>query len=162
MGDVAQINGTGGLVEAIKIRTIVLRDLTGAVHVFPNGSIATLANLTKDFSYAVLDIGVAYKEDTDRVVKVLREVAAALAQDEQFRSAVLEPLDVLGVDAFGDSQVTIKVRLKTVPLRQWEIGREFRRRIKKAFDERGIEIPYPHLSVYAGEASQPFQVRQVD
>ena len=92
----------------------------------------------------------------------MREVAAALAQDEQFRSAVLEPLDVLGVDAFGDSQVTIKVRLKTVPLRQWEIGREFRRRIKKAFDERGIEIPYPHLSVYAGEASQPFQVRQVD
>ena len=160
VGDVAQINGTGGLVEAIRLRTIVLRDLTGTVHVFPNGSITTLSNLTKDFSFAVLDVGVAYKEDTDRVVDVLREVADGLKADAEHGAAILEPLEVLGVDAFGDSQVTIKVRLKTVPLRQWAVGREFRRRIKKAFDAQGIEIPFPHLSVYFGEASKPFATRE--
>ena len=161
VGDVAKINGTGGLVEAIKLRTIVLRDLEGIVHVFPNGSITTLANLSKDFSYSVLDVGIAYKEDTDRVVAVLREVAAELAADPRYERSVLEPLDVLGVDAFEDSQVTIKVRVKTLPLKQWEIGREMRRRIKKAFDEKGIEIPFPHVSVYFGEASQPFGLKQV-
>jgi small conductance mechanosensitive channel len=159
VGDVAQINGTGGLVEAIRLRTIVLRDLTGTVHVFPNGSITTLSNLTKDFSFAVLDVGVAYKEDTDRVVEVLREVADELQGDPEHGPAILEPLEVLGVDAFGDSQVTIKIRLKTVPLRQWTVGREFRRRIKKAFDAAGIEIPFPHLSVYFGEASKPFATK---
>ncbi|MBI4265810.1 MAG: mechanosensitive ion channel family protein [Acidobacteria bacterium] len=160
VGDVATINGTGGLVEAINLRTIVLRDLEGVVHVFPNGSIETLSNRTKDFSYYVVDVGVAYKEDTDDVVAVLRQVGTELAADPAYKASVLEPLDVLGVDAFGDSQVTIKIRIKTVPLKQWEVGRELRRRIKKAFDAKGIEIPFPHLSVYFGEASRPFALRQ--
>lgn len=160
VGDVAKINGTGGLVEAIGLRTTVLRDLEGTVHVFPNGAIATMANLTKDFSYCVLDVGVAYKEDTDQVVAVLRQVADELSADPRFTKQVLEPLDVLGVDAFEDSQVTIKIRLKTVPIKQWEIGREMRRRIKKAFDAQGIEIPFPHVSVNFGEASKPFLHRQ--
>jgi small-conductance mechanosensitive channel len=159
VGDVAQINGTGGLVEAIRLRTIVLRDMTGAVHVFPNGSITTLSNLSKDYSFAVLDLGVAYKEDTDHVVDVLREVAEALRADEALGTDILEPLEVLGVDAFADSQVTIKVRLKTLPQRQWAVCREFRRRIKKAFDAAGIEIPFPHVSVYFGEASKPFATK---
>jgi small conductance mechanosensitive channel len=160
VGDVATINGTGGLVEVINLRTLVLRDLEGVVHVFPNGSIETLSNRTKDFSYYVIDIGVAYKEDTDVVVEVLREVGAALAADAEYRTSVLEPLEVLGVDDFAESQVTIKIRIKTVPLKQWDVGRELRRRIKKAFDAKRIEIPFPHLSVYFGEASQPFGVRQ--
>ena len=162
VGDVIQINGQGGLVERIRLRTITLRDLSGTVHVFPNGSITTLSNLTKDFSFAVLDIGVAYKEDTDQVVEVLQQVAAALEADPDHGRAILEPLEVLGVDDFADSQVTIKVRFKTKPIEQWAIAREFRRRIKKAFDARGIEIPFPHLSLYFGEASKPITTRQGD
>jgi moderate conductance mechanosensitive channel len=160
VGDVAEIDGTGGLVEAIGLRTITLRDLSGTVHIFPNGAITKLANMTKDFSYYVLDMGVAYKEDTDEVIAVMREVADELTTDPGFASSILAPLEVLGVDAFGDSQVTIKVRLKTVPLQQWAVGREYRRRIKKAFDARGIEIPFPHLSVYVGEATKPFPFKQ--
>jgi small-conductance mechanosensitive channel len=160
VGDVARINGTGGLVEAINLRTTVLRDLEGIVHVFPNGSIETLSNLTKDFAFYVVDVGVAYKEDTDAVVEVLREVGAELTADPILAESVLAPLEVLGVDAFEDSQVTIKIRIKTLPLKQWEVGRELRRRIKKAFDARAIEIPFPHLSVYFGEASRPFAVKR--
>ncbi len=159
VGDVAVINGTGGLVEAINLRTIVLRDLQGVVHIFPNGAIERLANMTRDFSYAVLDVGVAYKEDTDAVTAVLKEVGADLQEDPAYAPSLLAPLEVLGVDAFGDSAVTIKVRIKTLPLKQWDVGRELRRRIKKAFDARRIEIPFPHLSVYFGEASRPFEVR---
>jgi small-conductance mechanosensitive channel len=141
VGDVAQINGTGGLVEAINLRTIVLRDGEGTVHVFPNGSIERLANLSKDFSYYVVDVGVAHKEDPDAVIDVLRQVGSELTSDERYRPSILEPLEVLGVDGFNDSQVTIKIRIKTLPLKQWEVGRELRRRIKKAFDHHGIEMP---------------------
>ncbi len=160
VGDVASVNGTSGLVEAINLRTIRLRDLSGTVHVFPNGAVEKMSNLTKDFSYYVIDMGVAYKEDTDEVVQVMRQVADELAADKAFGASMLGPLEVLGVDAFGDSQVTIKVRLMTVPLRQWEVGREYRRRIKKAFDAKGIEIPFPHVSVSFGEASKPWLIKQ--
>jgi small conductance mechanosensitive channel len=159
VGDVANINGTGGAVEAITLRTIVLRDLSGTVHVFPNGAIQQMSNLTKDFSYYVLDMGVAYKEDTDRVVRVMQDVSADLQSDPAIGPSMLEPIEILGVDAFEDSQVTIKARLKTVPLKQWAVGREYRRRVKKAFDAQGIEIPFPHLSVYFGEASKPFALK---
>ncbi len=159
VGDVASINGTGGLVEAINLRTIVLRDLSGTVHVFPNGSVQQMSNLTKDFSYYVLDMGVAYKEDTDEVVEVLKAVAEEQRQDPAYAANILGPLEVLGVDAFGDSAVTVKVRIKTVPIQQWAVGREYRRRVKKAFDARGIEIPFPHMSVYFGEASKPWLFR---
>jgi small conductance mechanosensitive channel len=148
VGDVVSINGTGGLVEAIRLRTLTLRDLHGTVHVFPNGSITTLSNLSKDFSFAVLDVGVAYKEDTDRVAEVLRRVGAELQEDAEFAPIILEPLEVLGVDQFGDSAVVIRVRMKTLPLKQWAVGRELRRRIKKAFDREGIEIPFPHRTVF--------------
>jgi small-conductance mechanosensitive channel len=160
VGDVVAINGTGGLVEAINIRTIVLRDLEGVVHVFPNGAIERLANRTKDFSYYLVDVGVAYKEDVDRVMTTLRRIGGELAADPVYGLSVLDPLEVLGVDAFDESQVTIKIRIKTVPLKQWEVGRELRRRIKNTFDAERIEIPFPHLSVYFGEASPPFAVRR--
>jgi moderate conductance mechanosensitive channel len=148
VGDVANIDGTGGLVERITLRTIILRDMAGTVHVIPNGSISRLSNLTKDFSFYVADIGVAYKEDTDRVVEVMKAVGDEMLEEERFASSMLGPLDVVGVDKFGDSSVDIRVRLKTIPLKQWEVGREFRRRVKKAFDAHGIEIPFPHRTLF--------------
>jgi small conductance mechanosensitive channel len=147
VGDVAAINGTGGLVEAINLRTIVLRDQEGTVHVFPNGGITTLANRSKDFSYYVIDLGISYDEDPDRVSDVLRQTGAELQADEAFGTSILEPIEVLGVDAFADSSIILKVRIKTLPLKQWEVGRELRRRIKKAFDANGISIPYPQRVV---------------
>ena len=147
VGDVAVINGTSGSVEGITLRTIVLRDIEGAVHVFPNGSINTLANRSKDFWYAVVDVSVAYKEDTDTVSRVLREVGDDLRQAPSLRDVILEPLEVLGVDAFNDAGVVIKTRIKTLPLKQWDVGRELRRRIKQRFDAEGIEIPFPQVSL---------------
>jgi len=161
VNDIAIINGTGGLVEEINLRTTVLRGVDGTVHVFPNGAITSLSNMTREFSYYVFDVGVAYKEDTDRVVEVLKAISEEMRQEEEFRPLILEPLDVLGVDQFGDSAVVIKVRLKTVPSKQWQVGREMNRRIKKRFDEEGIEIPFPHRSLYFGEPSGPFKV-QID
>jgi len=162
VGDVVEVNGTSGLVEAVKLRTLVLRDLSGTVHVVPNGEITTLSNKTKVFSYAVLDIGVAYKEDTDHVSAVLQDVGAELESDSDFSDSILASLEILGVSEFGDSAVVIKIRIKTRPLKQWMIGRELRRRIKKAFDTEGIEIPFPHMSLYFGEASKPFLAQQVE
>ncbi|MFQ5876325.1 MAG: mechanosensitive ion channel family protein [Acidobacteriota bacterium] len=158
VGDVAIVNGTGGLVEAITFRTIVLRDLSGVVHVFPNGTINTLSNMTKEWSGYVLDVGVAYKEDTDRVVEVMKRVDEELRRDPEFSRHILQPLEVFGVDAFKDSEVTIKARIKTHPIQQWNVGREYRRRLKKAFDAEGIEIPFPHRSFYVGEATRPLEV----
>lgn len=158
VGDVAIINGTGGLVEAITFRTVVLRDLSAVVHVFPNGSINTLSNLTKGWSAYVIDVGVAYKEDTDNVVEVMRRVAEEMRAEPKFGSVMLEPIEIFGVDDFADSAVIIKGRLKTMPIQQWFVGREYRRRLKKAFDAEGIEIPFPHQTLYMGEASKPFQL----
>jgi small conductance mechanosensitive channel len=159
LGDVAIINGTGGLVEAITFRTITLRDFSQVVHVFPNGTITTLSNMTKGWSAFVLDMGVAYKEDTDRVAEVMRQVGEDLRQDPQFREKMLEPLEVIGVDNFADSGVILRVRIKTKPIEQWTVGREYRRRLKKAFDAHKIEIPFPRHSLYMGEASAPFKVQ---
>jgi small conductance mechanosensitive channel len=147
VGDVAIINGTSGSVEAINLRTIVLRDTEGTVHVFPNGAINTLANRSKDYSYYVIDLTVAYDEDPDRVAEVVRATAADLQKDARFGPFILEPLEVLGVDAFGESALLLKMRIKTMPLKQWDVGRELRRRIKKAFDAAGISIPFPQRVV---------------
>ena len=147
LGDVAEVNGIGGAVEEINLRTIVLRDLEGTVHTIANGDIRTLSNKSKDFSYYVIDIGAGYDDDTDRIVEVVREVARELVQDPIFAASILEPLEVLGVDAFKASEVTLRFRIKTLPMKQWEVGRELRRRIKKAFDAQGIVIPGPQLNV---------------
>ena len=162
VGDVAIINGTGGLVEAITFRTIVLRDQAAVVHVFPNGSINTLSNMTKDWSAYVMDIGVGYREDTDHVIEVMRRVAGELQSDPQYGSAMLEPIDIIGVDAFTDSAVIIKPRLKTLPIRQWMVGREYRRRLKKAFEAENIEFPFPQRTDIVGEAKAalPLAVKQ--
>lgn len=157
VGDVAIVNGTGGLVEQINFRTIVLRDLSGVVHIFPNGSVNTLANMTREWSAYVLDIGVAYKENVDRVMDVMRAVGAELRADEKYGALMIEDIEISGVDKFDDSAVVIRARLKTLPIKQWEVGREYRRRLKHAFDREGIEIPFPHRSIYFGEASKPFR-----
>jgi small conductance mechanosensitive channel len=157
-GDVAVINGTGGLVENIGLRTITLRDQSGTVHVFQNGKINSLSNMTKTWSAMVFDVGVAYREDTDKVVEVMKAVGEDLRQDPQFARKIIEPLEVMGVDAFGDNAVTIKARFKTLPIEQWGVGREYRRRLKKAFDAAGIEIPFPHRTLYWGDAGNPLQL----
>lgn len=162
VGDVAVVNGTGGLVEEINFRTIILRDLSGVVHVFPNGTVTTLSNMTKDWSAHVFDLGVAYREDTDRVVKVIREVGDAMTGDPEFGPLMLEAPEIFGLDKLGDSAVTIRGRIRTKPGKQWVIGREFNRRVKHAFDVAGIEIPFPHRTVYFGEASRPFDLRIIE
>lgn len=162
VGDVAIINDTTGLVEEINLRTIVMRDLQGIVHIFPNGTIDTLANMSKGWSRYVIDVGVAYKENVDHVMKVLGEIGEEIYDDEEYGPLTLEPLQILGVDNFGSSEVVIKCMIKTMPLKQWEVGRELRRRIKNTFDEKGIEIPFPHMSIYAGEASKPFKIDAIE
>jgi len=162
VGDVAVVNGTGGLVEKINFRTIVLRDLQGVVHTFPNGSVTTISNVTREWSGYVFDIGVAYKEDTDQVVSILRDVGSEMRQDERFGASIVEDIEVFGVDQFADSAVIIKGRIKTLPIKQWEVGREFLRRVKKAFDQAGIEIPFPHRSIYFGEKSSPILAQLVN
>lgn len=152
VGDVVEVAGIGGLVEQMSLRVTILRDLEGKVHYIPNGSISTATNMTKEWSRAVLDIGVAYKEDPDVVMNVLREVGDEMKKDPAYSSVILEPLQILGVSDFADSAVVIKVMFKTLPLKQWDVGREFRRRVKKTFDAKGIEIPFPHVTLYMGEA----------
>jgi small conductance mechanosensitive channel len=149
VGDAAGINGTDGIVEAINLRTIVLRDIEGTVHVFPNGAINTLANRSKDYSYYVLELSVSYYDDSDRIAETVREVGASLEADPAFGPAILAPIEVLGVDAFSEWSIKMKARIKTVPLKQWEVGRELRRRIIKAFEQRGFAIPFPVASTAA-------------
>ncbi|HYA28474.1 MAG TPA: mechanosensitive ion channel domain-containing protein [Acidobacteriota bacterium] len=140
VGDLAVINGTGGLVEAVTFRTVVLRDQAGVVHVFPNGSINTLANATMDWSAYVIDVAVSYREDTDRVAEIMRRVAEEMSNDADYSRLMLEPIEIFGVDNFTEASVVIKARLKTQPSHQLTIGREYRRRLKKRFDAEGIEM----------------------
>lgn len=152
VGDVVSAAGVSGEVEAVNMRTTVIRDLEGRVHTIPNSELKVVTNHTKEFSRYVLDIGVAYKEDVDHVMEVLRAVGEALYTDEKFGPDILEMPEVLGLQDFADSAVVIRTRLKTKTLAQWDIAREFRRRVKIAFDKEGIEIPFPHRTVYYGDA----------
>ncbi len=148
VGDVVKIGDHAGLVEKIKLRTTVLRDLQGVIHVIPNGEVQSVNNMTYEWSRVVLDIGVAYKEDVDRVIQLLRDLGKKMRGEEYYSQIMLEDPQILGVDDFGDSQVTIKMLAKTCPLKQWEVARELRRRIKYAFDKEGIEIPFPHRTLF--------------
>jgi small-conductance mechanosensitive channel len=139
-----------GVIERITIRKVQMRDLSGTVFTIPFGEITIVENLTKEFSFFCTDVGVAYRENTDEVIEYIREVDEDLRSDEDFKDLITEPLEVLGVDAFADSAVMIKVRMKTRPIKQWAVGREFNRRIKLKFDEMGVEIPFPHQTIYFG------------
>jgi small conductance mechanosensitive channel len=162
VGDVVQIAGKGGLVEKISLKTTILRDLAGNVHYVPNGHIDVVTNMTKDYSRYVFDIGVAYREDVDEVIQVIKEVDEELRNDPEYKDDILEPIEVLGLDQFANSSVIIRARTTTKPIKQWRVGREFNRRLKKKFDERNIEIPFPHVTVYAGQGkegqSPPFRI----
>lgn len=163
VGDVVNVGDKGGLVEAVSIRNVQLRDLTGAVHTIPYSAITTVSNLTKEFSYYLFDVGIAYREDVDQVMEVLSQIGSEMQQDRDYMYRILEPLEILGVDAFADSAVIIKARIKTLPIEQWNVGREFNRRMKKRFDQLGIEIPFPHRTLYFGVdkkgAAPPARVR---
>lgn len=158
VGDIVKINDTRGVVEGIELRTITLRDVSGTVHIFQNGKINSLSNMTKEWSGAVFDIGVAYKENTDHVISVMKEVAEDLRGSDDFKDLMLEPMEVFGLDNFGDSAIVIKARIKAVPGKQWFVGREYRKRLKAAFDKVGIEIPFPHRTIYWGSNSSPFKL----
>jgi len=154
VGDVVQIADKGGLVERITLRVVVLRDQAGNVHYVRNGQIQVVTNMTKDYGRYVFDIGIAYREDVDTVIEVIKQVDEELRQDPQFKEDILEPIEILGLDRFADSAVIIKARTKTKPIRQWAVGREFNRLLKKRFDEKNIEIPFPHLTLYMGQDKQ--------
>ena len=151
VGDVVRAGGHAGLVEALSIRSIRMRDLSGSVHTIPFSAVDTVTNLTKEFSYYVMEVAVAYREDTDQVTKILRDILDEMRDDPDYGPLIMEPLDVLGLDSFAESAVVIKARIKTEPIKQWTVGREFNRRMKMRFDEAGVEIPFPHRTLYFGE-----------
>jgi small conductance mechanosensitive channel len=161
-GDVATINGTGGVVEHIALRTITLRDFSGVVHIFQNGKISTLANSTKEWSAAVFNISVAYKEKVHDVVEIMKQVGDSLQTDEEFGSKIINPLEIFGLDQFAASAIVIKARMKTKPGSQWAIMREYNKRIKEAFDENGIEIPFPHTKIITDSKTLPIEAKSSD
>jgi small conductance mechanosensitive channel len=151
-GDVVNIAGIGGLVEDVNLRRTILRDLDGTVHSIPNGEITVASNLTRSWSRVNMLVGVSYGEDLDHVFEVINRVGEEMARDEQWAQDIISPPKVLGVESFGDSGIEIRVLGETQPIRQWDVMRELRRRLKKAFDEEGIEIPFPHRTlVTAGQ-----------
>lgn len=151
-GDVVQIAGIGGLVEEVTLRYVRLRDFEGHVHFVPNGEIKIVTNRTRDYAQALIEVGVAYREDTDEALAVMRAVGEEMRADAAWRARILDDVEIVGVERWADSAVILRCRLKVVGIEQWNVRREFLRRLKKAYDARGIEIPYPHLTVYPGEA----------
>jgi moderate conductance mechanosensitive channel len=151
VGDVVDVAGHSGVVETLTIRTIRLRDVQGTVHTVPFSEVSSVKNLTKDFSYALMEIGIAYREDVDDVIGVIQDVGAVLRTDEALAEAILEDIQVQGLDRFDDSAVVIRARIKTKPLRQWAVRRAFNKALKRRFDELGIEMPFPHQTIYFGE-----------
>lgn len=148
VGDYVNISEHEGVVEKMDIRLVKLRDLQGRVHYIRNGMIDTVINYTREFSYYVFDIGVAYKEDIDNVMKTLKEIDEEFRKNSPLKKEVLAPLEILGLDKFDDSAVIVRARIKTKPIKQWAVGRAFNQEIKKKFDEKGIEIPFPQRTVH--------------
>ena len=145
IGDVVEAGGKAGLVEELTLRYLRLRDYSGNVHYIPNGNISVVTNMSLGYAYAVIDADVAYGADIDRVEAVMRSVGDGMRRDELFSARILDDLEIAGVDAWADSAIVIRCRFKVQPLEQWNVRREYLRRLKQAFDREGIEIPYPHL-----------------
>ena len=162
-GDVVEIAGKSGLIEEITLRYVRLRDYDGNVHYVSNSLITTVTNMSRGFAYSVLEIGVAYRENLDGAIQVMRATGAELRVDAVFGAKILDELEIAGVERLADSAVILRCRFKVRPLEQWNVRREFLRRLKSAFDAHGIEIPFPHLTVYAGAAKDgtapPFRVQ---
>lgn len=150
-GDVAELGGKSGFVEEVTLRYIKMRDYDGNVHYVPNGAITTVTNMSREYAYSVIDVGVAYRENVSHVMEVMQEVGKSLRDDNDFKDKILDEMEMAGVDRLADSAVIIRCRFKVLPLQQWGVRREYFKRLKAAFDEKGIEIPFPHLTVYPGE-----------
>ena len=150
-GDVVQLAGIGGQVEEVTLRYVRLRDFEGHVHFVPNGEIKVVTNRTRDYAQSLIEVGVAYREDTDVAIEVMREVGVGMRADPVWRERILDAVEIVGVERWADSAVILRCRLKVVGIEQWNVRREFLRRLKKAYDARGIEIPFPHLTIYPGE-----------
>ena len=151
-GDVVEIAGKGGLVEEVTLRYVRLRDLEGHVHFVPNSEISVVTNRTREYATALIEVGIAYREDPEQAFAVMRKVADGMRADPDWRDRVVADLEVLGVETWADSAVVLRARVRVVPaIQQWNVKREFLKRLKKAYDDAGIEIPYPHLTIYAGQ-----------
>jgi small conductance mechanosensitive channel len=159
IGDVVEIAGKSGTIEKMNLRVTTLRDLEGKVHAVPNGEISTITNMTKEWSRAVLDVGVAYREDIDEVIEVLRGLGDGLRSDPAFGPLIVEPMEILGVESFGDSGVNVRIMFTTKPVKQWQVAREFRRRLKKTFDEKGIGLPFKRHMLYFGDVGGPGKMK---
>jgi small conductance mechanosensitive channel len=146
-GDVVEVAGKTGLVEDMTLRYVCLRDYEGSVHYIPNGLITTVTNKSRGYAYAVIDVSIGYSENIGEAYKVMHKVAVQMRSDDTISDKILDDLEIAGVQDWGDSNIVLRCRFKTVALEQWGIRREFLKRIKEAFDASGIEIPYPHLSV---------------
>ena len=165
VGDVIEVAGHSGVVESLNLKMTVLRSLDGNVHYVPNHLIDAVTNMTKEYSQFVFDVGVSYFEDVDEVIRTLKEVDDGLRIDPVFSGHIIAPLEILGLDRFEDSAVIVRARTTTKPSKQWEISREFNRRLKKAFDRKGISIPFPHLTLFPGQNKEgqaaPLRVKLV-
>jgi small conductance mechanosensitive channel len=159
VGDVAIVNGQGGLVEAVNLRTIVLRDEEGTVHIIPNGEVKTLANRSRDFSYFVFTVALPFETDPDFVAQVIKDTGASLLADAELRQFILEPLELYGIDDLQPNLV-MKGRIKTVPLKQWTVGRELRKRLAAAFKARNIQLPIAHMNVTVDRIQDLLQQRR--
>lgn len=153
VGDVIRAAGVFGVVEDMNLRVTVLRDTDGAAHFIPNGEIKLVSNLAKEWSRAVINVGIAYTENVERVLEFLKQVGEQLRKESPWASYILEPPQVLGIESFEQTQITIRVLIKTRPLRQWEIGREYRRRVKAAFDQNKVAISQPQIVLAREEPS---------
>ncbi len=150
VGDWVEAGGHAGEVEKLTVRTVTLRDLSGTVHVVPFGDVTSVTNYNREYGYAMIDAGVAYRENYGHVVQALQDVALELRQDEIWGPDIIGDLEVFGLNNISDSAVEIRVRMKTRPLRQFAVRRAFLERMKQTFDERGIEIPFPHRTIWFG------------
>ena len=148
-GDVVKLGEHSGLVEEVTLRYVRLRDYDGNVHFVPNGQIGAVVNLSRGYAQAVVDVGVAYREDLDRVMAVMLQVAQELREDDAFRDRILDKFELAGVERWDESAVVLRGRFRVAPLAQWDVRREYLRRLKAAFDEHGIEIPFPQLALHA-------------
>ena len=155
VGDVVEVAGKSGSVERVNLRVVHLRGLDGSVHIIPNGQITVVSNMTRGWSRAVVDVGVAYETDIDHALEIIRDEVSRMAADAQWKSRLDGTPEVQGVQALGDHGVTLRVLLRTLPGRQWEVGREFRRRIKDRFDREKIEIPFPQQTIHVKAPGTP-------
>lgn len=155
VGDVIRLDGVSGAVEKMTLRVVVLRDTHGTVHVIPNGEIKRVSNLTRSWSRVVLDISVAHSEDPDRVIDVMRDEGRILWEDAAWKPLLVEPVEVPGVEAITETATSIRIMVKTLPLKQWDVARELRRRLKRRFDREGIHLPFSTQTIFWGEGQPP-------